>query len=300
MKRAHDTGPFPAASPANGPSIELAQALARAFAEGKSAWPGVVVDERDFARYLTDRLEEGEPGASALEGLFAADLYLTCACASGSAAAIEAFSRRLLADLPRVLSSVGAAPIADDVRQILLERLFVGNAESPPKIGTYSGRGQLAAWVRVAAVRIAMSLRRSEHPSSAPGPDDTLDSLLPSVDPELDALKLRYAAIFNAALKDAFAALPPRDRTLLKLHYVDRIPVDRIASSYNAHRVSASRWLSAARSRVLEETVRLVRERKHLTESEYESLARLVQSQLEVSLGSAVGDGGDGDPGATG
>lgn len=290
MKRARSGDVFRATRPGAGPSPELDQALARAFAAGQSAWPGVAVDEGDFARYLAERIDEGEPAAAALDGLYASDLYLTCACAAGSTVAVEAFSKRLLSDLARVLSGVGAAAIADDVRQILLERLFVGSAESPPKIGTYSGRGQLSAWVRVAAVRIAMSLRRSEHPSDASAPDDTLDALLPSIDPELDALKIRYAATFNAALEDAFAALPPRDRTLLKLHYVDGVSVDRIASSYNAHRVSASRWLSAARGRVLEETVRLVRERNRLTESEFESLARLVRSQLEVRLGGAAGD----------
>lgn len=290
MERARSSEAFRVVHPGAHPSPELDQALARAFAAGASAWPGVTVDERDFARYLAERIDPGEPPVTALEGLYTSDLYLSCAGAAGSAAAVEAFSKRLLADLARVLSGVGAAAIADDVRQILLERLFVGNAESPPKISTYSGRGQLSAWVRVAAVRIAVSLRRTEHPSEAPGPDETLDALLPSIDPELDALKLRYAATFNAALGDAFAALPPRDRTLLKLHYVDGVSVERIASSYNAHRVSASRWLSAARARVLEETARLVRERKHLTESEFESLARLVRSQLDVSLGSAVGD----------
>jgi RNA polymerase sigma-70 factor (ECF subfamily) len=291
MERPRCSEAFCAVHPGAEPSAELDRALARAFAEGEGAWPCVAVDPHDFARYLAERVDPGEPAVTALAGLHASDLYLTCACAAGSAVAVDAFSKRLLSDLDRVLCGVGAAPIADDVRQILLERLFVGSAESPPKLGTYSGRGPLSAWVRVAAVRIAVSLRRSEPSSAAPSPDETLDSLLPSVDPDLDALKLRYAEAFNAALKDAIAALPPRDRTLLKLHYVDGIPVERIARSYNAHRVSASRWLSAARARVLEETVRLVRERSRLTESELESVARLVRSQLEVSLRSAFGGG---------
>jgi RNA polymerase sigma-70 factor (ECF subfamily) len=167
----------------------------------------------------------------------------------------------------------------------------VGSEASPAKIGAYSGRGPLAGWVRVSAVRVAVSLRRAEHPAEAPR-EDALDPLVPAVDPELDALKLRYAAAFNAALRDAFAALPPRDRTLLKLHYVDGVSVERLAVSYNAHRVSASRWLSAARARVLEETSRLLRGREKISESEFDSLARLVQSRLEVSLRSAIGEGG--------
>src|SRR5262249_33955698 len=129
-----------------------------------------------------------------------------------------------------------------------------------------------------------------EHTADAPADEEAaLDPLVPPVDPELDALKLRYASDFNAALRDALAALPPRDRTFLKLHYVDGVPVEHIATAYNVHRVSASRWLSAARERVLEETTRLLRERKRLTESEFESLARLVQSRLDVSFRGAMG-----------
>jgi RNA polymerase sigma-70 factor (ECF subfamily) len=277
--------------PEAAPSPALEDALARAFAAGRAAWTPIAVGEPAFARYLAERVGADEDPVAALDGLHTADLYLACACASGDARAVEVFMRRMLADVRSYLSPVGAADLAEDVRQILLERLFVGSEQAPPKIAAYSGQGQLAAWVRVSAVRTALSLRRGEHASEAPPADDVLDPLLPAVDPELDALKLRYAAEFNAALRDAFAALPPRDRTLLKLHYVDGVPVERIAGAYNAHRVSASRWLSAARARVLEETSRLLRERRRLTESEFESLARLVRSQLDVSLRSAIGDG---------
>jgi RNA polymerase sigma-70 factor, ECF subfamily len=276
-----------AASPS--PALDLA--LARAAAEGRAAWPDLAVSDDDLFRYVAARVDEGEDPLAAIEALHTTDLYLACACSAGSAAAVQAFARRLLGDVGAILHPVGAAALAEDVRQILLERLFVGSEDAPPKIGTYSGRGPLAAWVRVSAVRVAVSLRRAEHPTDAPPADDALEPLAGGVDPELDALKIRYAAAFNAALRDAFAALPPRDRTLLKLHYVDGVPVERIASSYNAHRVSASRWLSAARARVLEETTRLLRDRQRLTESEFESLARLLQSRMEVSLRSAIGEG---------
>jgi len=291
MATARSIDAFREVHPEAAPSPALESALDRAFQAGRAAWAGVVIGEAGFARYIAERVGPEEDPATAIDGLHTADLYLACACASGDARAVEVFARRMLADVRSYLFPVGAAELAEDVRQILLERLFVGGEDAPPRIAAYSGHGQLAAWVRVSAVRVALSLRRGERASEAPPPDDALEPLLPAVDPELDALKLRYAAEFNAALKEAFAALPPRDRALLKLHYVDGVPVERIAAAYNAHRVSASRWLSAARARVLEETTRLVRERRRLTESEFESLARLVRSQLDVSLRSAIGDG---------
>jgi RNA polymerase sigma-70 factor (ECF subfamily) len=293
MATARSIDAFREVHPGAAPSNALESALSRAFEAGRAAWAGIAIGEAEFARYLAERVGPDEDPRTAVDRLHTADLYLACACASGDPRAVEVFTRRLLADVRSYLFPVGAADLSEDVRQILLERLFVGSEDAPPKIAAYSGHGQLAAWVRVSAVRIALSLRRGERASEASPADDALDPLLPAVDPELDALKLRYADEFNAALRDAFAALPSRDRALLKLHYVDGVPVERIATAYNAHRVSASRWLSAARARVLEETSRLIRERRRLTESEFESLARLVRSQLELSLRSAIG-GGDG------
>jgi RNA polymerase sigma-70 factor (ECF subfamily) len=269
------------------PSSDLlpAEELARAMASGKAAWPGIELAPEAFARHLAERLE---PGAS-VAALAVSDLYLACACAQGSAGAVEAFSRRFCADLGAALRPVGAAAMADDVRQVLLERLFVGGPEAPPRIGTYAGKGPLSAWVRVSAVRLAVSLQRAERPAEPMSDERLAEALVPAVDPELDALKLRYAAEFNAALREAFAALPPRERTLLKLHYVDGVTVERLAGVYNAHRVSVSRWLSAARVRVLEETSRLLREHRQLTETEFESLVRLLRSQIDLSLRSVVG-----------
>src|SRR5262245_41214564 len=132
--------------PGASPSPALDDALARALAAGRAAWPAIAVDERALVRYLAERVGPGEDASSAIDALHASDLHLACACAAGSTAALEAFSRHMLSDLGASLSRVGAAALAEDVRQILLERLFVGSAESPPKIGAYAGRGQLAAW----------------------------------------------------------------------------------------------------------------------------------------------------------
>jgi RNA polymerase sigma-70 factor (ECF subfamily) len=274
------------------PSPALDSALARAFAAGRAAWPGVALAEGDFIRYLAARVGDDEEPLAALSALYVADLYLACAAAAGSPPAIEAFSRRLLPDARAHLAGVGAAALAEDVKQMLLERLFVGSADSPPRIGAYAGRGPLAAWVRVSAVRLALSLRRGEREAEPIDPEAPIEPLGEEVDPELDALKVRYAADFNAALRDAFAALPARDRALLKLHYADGVPVERIAVAYQVHRVSASRWLSAARARVLEETTRLLRARQNLTSTELESLTRLVQSRLELSLRGVSDDAG--------
>ena len=259
-------------------SAALEQALDAAVAGGRAAWPEVSVSEDAFMRYLGARVDSAD-AVAAVSLLHGADLYLACACASGDAAAIRSFSRAFLQDMDAYLSASGNRDLGDDVRQMLLERFFVG-AGAAPKILGYSGRGPLAGWVRVAAVRTALSLRRTTKSTDG----EPLDALASPVDVELDAMKIRFKPEFQRALSLALGTLSDRDRALLKLHYLDGVPVEHLARVYRVHRVSASRWLSLARQRVTLAARELLRQRLALTDSQFESVARLVQSQVDLSL----------------
>jgi RNA polymerase sigma-70 factor (ECF subfamily) len=272
------------------PSPALEAALADAVAAGRRAWPSFQVDEEAFLRRLAD-VSAGADPAPALVALHAADLWLAFACAAGDPKALDAFAAAHLAQLATYLARIKAEALADDVRQILLTRFFVSDASSPPKILEYSGRGALAGWVRVAAVRTAIGLsRRTQH--AQPTEDGALGDMVGSSDPELDAMKLELREAFERALADAFDALPPRDRVLLKLHYLDGMTVEALARLYRVHRVSASRWLSDARGSVLELTRSRLRARMALSDSEFASVTRLVQSQLDISLSRLLGRSG--------
>ena len=56
-----------------------------------------------------------------------------------------------------------SAAFADDVYQLVVERLFVTAGDEPPRILSYGGRGPLRGWVAVAAQRIALSLRGADN-----------------------------------------------------------------------------------------------------------------------------------------
>ncbi len=244
-----------------------------------AAWPSIALGEDVFLDHLAARVAPPDPAT--LARAHVADLYLACACATAATRtpATTAFSKAYLDEIPTYLSASGNAELADEVRQILAERLLLGGAAAP-KILDYTGSGPLRGWVRVAAVRAALTLRRAQKG----GDPDALDGLVGAVDPELDAVKLHYKADFAQALVDALATLGERERALLKLHYLDGVPVDRLAKLYGVHRGSASRWLSDARDAILAETRALLRARLKLTDSQFASVAALVQSQLEVSL----------------
>jgi RNA polymerase sigma-70 factor (ECF subfamily) len=168
----------------------------------------------------------------------------------------------------------------------LRARLFVGSGEAPPRIATYSGRGPIAGWLKVAAVRLAVDELRATRGSPERSVDvEVLERLAPvATEPELAYLRARYQAAFEDALKQALTALTPQQRTLLRLHYVDRVAVEKLGRMNGVHGSTISRWIASARATLLVEARRLVGVTFAVSDSEYESLLRVVRSGLHLSL----------------
>src|SRR5262249_3528612 len=137
---------------------------------------------------------------------------------------------------------------ADEVRQRLRERLLVASGDGPPRIGQYSGRGALGAWVRVAALRVASNLARGEREHDTLD-DGALAGNFAAV-PELPVLESRSRGAFRAAFRAAFAALEPGERTLLKLHFVDGLSVRKLIPILGVSSATVGRRLLAAQARL--------------------------------------------------
>jgi RNA polymerase sigma-70 factor, ECF subfamily len=258
----------------DGPELDR-ERLAAVLEAARGAWPGVVIDDAVFADYLRARLEGGATLA------LASDLYLACACARGDQAAITIFLREMVPHIEAAVLGLGADPAqVDEVRSQLCDALLVG---SPPGITTYAGRGQLRSWVRSIAVRMAM--RHLGRNRAAAGSDDVLASLAADADdPEIEHLKTRYGAAFRTAFAEALAALTPRQRNLLRQHYLDELTVDQLGALYRVHRATAARWVAAARQALFDDTRRRMIDGLGLPASEYDSLVRLLHSQLDLSI----------------
>lgn len=265
--------------------MESAEVLARMHEAGRAAWPATTVSFAAFAAYVAARA----PDPERLARLHAADLYLACACAAGDAGAIAAFEAQYLAPLPAQVARTGVtADAAAEVVQALRARLFVGAR----LLATYDGRGALAAWLRVAAVRAASNARRDAANRAAllAAEPEAGPRALPVLDPALALVKRRYGAAFSTAIKDAFAALDDAGRTVLRLQFTDGLNLDAIAQILGVSRATAGRRVLAARERVRDETLRLLGERIAATPDELASLLAVVRSTLEVSLGALVED----------
>ena len=230
------------------------------------------------------RLPAGRAPAETLPELAVEDLYLAFACALGVAPALEAFARTLLAGVDAHVARFDAsAAFQDEVRQVLATKLLVAAPGEAPAIADYAGRAPLSAWVRIAAIRAALNLRRGKAGEVERAAMREVDELAAG-DVELDVIRRRYRPAFEAAIARALAVLPVRDRTLLRLRLVEGVEVDRIATMYGVHRTTMTRWLADVRAKLCDETHRILTAELGATDAELDSLAALIQSQLHVSL----------------
>ncbi len=269
-------------APSRAPLDQLEAALGRLCAEGRDAWPDLVYDERAFARDLSRKTPAGD-ALAALAALRAPDLFIACACASGEKRAIELFDERYLMPLRR---SLREERDCEDVLQELREKLLIGGGGRAPEIRDYSGRGSLAGWLRVMAVRALQKHRRRSAAQEHRVEAITEDAI---ADPQLEFVKRRDRPRFQAAFRDALAALPVRERTLLRLHYAEGVPAEQLGAFLRVHRATATRWLAQARQLLLDELRRRLVESRQVNRDEISSLVRLLRSQLEMSLRQALG-----------
>jgi RNA polymerase sigma-70 factor (ECF subfamily) len=257
----------------------------------RAARASLKMEESSFVRYLAERLPPDGDASQHLAELRAADLHLACSCAGGDAKALEEFDSEILARAPGFLKHLAQPPaFVDEVQQQLRARLLLGAGGEPPRITQYAGRGALVSWVGIAAQRTAISLIRGEG-AHARAADEAMAQALPiGSDPELDYLKERYRGEFRAAFSSAIAALPARDRLILRLQLIDGLSHERIGAMYQVNQSTVTRWIARAREAVLRDTQESLRRSLRVETSEFESLAALVGSELDLSLTRLLGE----------
>jgi len=271
--RACPSAPLPA---------DLEVRLQAIVARVAQAWPDLKIDParlvETIARAAGDEVEAG------LADLYVEDLALAMACADGVPNALAHCDRLCAGAIAAAVARVDrSADLRDEVRQILWQRIFVGTTGKSPRIQSYAGRGPLAAWVAVAAQRVALDLRRSA--ARMAGIDPRADEILPvNQHPEIDYLRTRYKAEFEAAVREALAGLPDRDRLLLKLTIVSGLSHEQLGNIYSVNQSTITRWIARARQQVLDATEREVCSKLGMPPGEFRSLAGLLVSRLDLSI----------------
>ncbi|MEO8800584.1 MAG: sigma-70 family RNA polymerase sigma factor, partial [Polyangiaceae bacterium] len=168
----------------------------------------------------------------------------------------------------------------DDAVQTVWRDLLTGAA---PRIAQYDGSGDLKAWLRVAATRIA--LRASKKAKREVPDDDAIDIADgAAADPELMLLKAKYRAHFHEAVKVAIENMPASDAMLLRQHFVDGLGIDQLGKLYDIHRATAARRLQSSREALVDAIRVEFKKSARLADSEAESVLRLVRSSLDITL----------------
>ncbi len=259
---------------------ELASALGRA----RAAWPDVSISDEAFAAELAARIPAEEQPLDALRAMRVEDVYLAVACAAGDAAAIAEVERRYVPELHRALGGMGLSAVSEEAVQAMREELFVGAPGTPPRIANYSGRGDLRHWLRVVAGRMGLRLAAAKPRAEMPLQDS--GAIAASADVEIDYLKRTYGEAFRPAFREALESLTSRERLLLKQRFSHHLSLDEVAAMNGVHASTVSRWVADAREKLVTATRERMMTRLNVGRAEAESILRLIQSQLDVTLSS--------------
>jgi RNA polymerase sigma-70 factor (ECF subfamily) len=251
---------------------------------GQAAWPELSLDEGVFRAHLLAR-RPAPTEVSEADCARAAELYLTCACQEGDKRAIALLEARYFDVLPGLLRKLDLpAATIDEAVQLVRIRLLAPPEGQPAKIADYRGAGDLRSWLRVMTAREAIHLLHKTK-KTVPLDDQWLGALPAAADdPELAHVKAKYLDAFQLVLRETVAALTARQRLLLRQHFIFGLSAEQIGAVYGVHRVTAHRWLTEARERLRAQTAEKLQARLGLEGEELQSVVRLVQSQLDVSL----------------
>jgi RNA polymerase sigma-70 factor (ECF subfamily) len=252
--------------------------LETAIVQGREAWPHLPIQEPALREFLQRR----EP----FDIDCAADLALACAITLGLRDAPNAFIATYDSHVRAIIArAISNDALREEARQALYAHLLVPADGRPPRIDGYLGHGSLLAFVRVAAVRIALRLVEKEPAQDATAEETwSTTAIAPDTDPELLYLKVLYRAEFGESFRAALASLPKRERTLLRYQIVDGLSIDKVAAIYNIHRATAARHLADARSALVEATHRELAARLRMQPDELGSIMRLIASQIDISV----------------
>ena len=248
-----------------------------AIAHARATWADVTVDAARFRAHVAVLAAETE-----LAQLDVDDLYLAFACAAGDAAALAALDRTYFSTLRGPLAKLGLDSGAiDETLQVMREELLAPRPNASPRILNYGGRGKLQGWLRSVAARTGLRVRKKTPRT------DELDDRTPSPisgDLELAYMKKTYGEAFQRAFAAALAQLAAEDRLLLKQRFRHHMTVEELGALHSVHAGTISRWVAAARERLVAATRTAMMRELGIGGADVESILRLIQSEIEITL----------------
>jgi RNA polymerase sigma-70 factor (ECF subfamily) len=267
-------------------SGEVTERLVAVCAAAHRALPELddAIDDRALVSALATRAPARDVVAY-LERCHPDELALAQAASRGHPVAIAALERDHRAMLDAICwryTSPGHS--VADLRQILREKLYVAPPGERPRLADYAGQGELASWLRIAAVRTLLDLgKRKDRAREAP--DEAAALAMPDPgDLSIEVIKAEYRAAVSEAMRDAAARLEPADRHLLHQHFVAGLSIDELGVALGIHRATAARRVARVRAAYVDAVRALLADRLRLSNDELDGVIAMVLSKLDVSI----------------
>ncbi len=241
-----------------------------------------------------------------LESLHVEDLALACACGDANEQAWDDFVRRYRDDLYAAARAItgckgqsstgGGDARAHDLADSLYAELYgLGQQASERRslFNYFHGRSKLSTWLRaVLAQRHVDFLRTSQRTQSLGEREEAYvaETLRAHGSPVLpDPDRARYLGILQAALREALAALAPRDRLRLAYYYVHERTLAEIGRILGEHEATASRNLERTRGSLRKQVERALRTEKRLSDAQVQLCFEYAMEEWPFDLSGALG-----------
>ncbi|MCA9639983.1 MAG: sigma-70 family RNA polymerase sigma factor [Polyangiaceae bacterium] len=255
--------------------------MSEALTRAQAALPELQAEPACFARVLERVCQRKACEADALSDDGLAEVLLVAALMEHDPGAQSYFERAILDVVAPALAPMKlGSELGDDIRQQVAEKLLLPQ-DGVLLLERYAGDGRLRGLVKVMAVRSAISHTRKAKPERNV---DLSDLQAGDIEWELERLKHGYRSAFRQAFAAALSGLSARDRNILRLHHFGGLSVEQVGEIYGVHRGTATRWIARIREDLLKATKAQLAGELGLTALDVESVMRLIQSQLDVSV----------------
>ena len=248
--------------------LNCAPAAARLYVRAGAGWWNLAVEsfagalERSAAKRFAGANPDPETVDRYLESLELEDLALACACAEGNETAWNKFVSRYREELyaaARAIARKGGDAAARELADSLFGELYgvPRSQQNSPQASTarrplfdyFHGRSRLSTWLRaILSQRYVDRIRESSRFESlddnkAGSPTSIRRTAASDPDPE----RAEYRERAHAALEEALAELPAKDRLAIALYYTKGNTLAVTGEILGEHEATVSRRLDRAR-----------------------------------------------------
>lgn len=209
------------------------------------------------------------------------DLALVWAVLQGNALAMKELDE-LIEGLSR--RAAGRAIEPSELAQRVRTRLLVAPKGKEPKVGTYDGRGRLKSWLWTATRLELLQATRGMGQAPADDVDELTHLAAADRSPEAHARSKKDTKLVSQALAAALETLEAKERTLLRMRFVDGVSTEELGRMFQVHRTTAQRWIEAAQAKIMSAMRARLEHEARLARGEIDSLVGEVAQSISLRL----------------